>query len=234
MLKHCVISTINELAIFAKDAFYESPSDKFYINKTINVSEEVKLYLEQHDSRDGINRLYEIPGNSTLNNYMIIRLDYIRDKKSFYECDFTIQFIDKKSDLLELIKLENLIRKNTKGMTEIKKVEYVNNFICEYLTYDKTQKSWSAAMGAKYKVGTCTAYAGMFKVLIEAAGLKAGCIRSLTMKHRWNYVIIEDVKYYIDTTFNGAKLENRKKFFKNSPLFLDKAPDQEIIIPHKD
>ncbi|MDU5323273.1 hypothetical protein [Peptoniphilus harei] len=50
------------------------------------------------------------------------------------------------------------------------------------------------------------------------------------MKHRWNYVIIGDESYYIDTTFNATNKISNKLFFQNTPIHLEKAPDQKIAV----
>lgn len=228
------IRSIEELAAYAKQAFYEAPDDVYYTIKTIAIGEELKGYLEQSEARDGFNRLYEIPGSVALSNYMIIRVDKIEKKDGKYACTLSIQFMDRKEDMLALIELENVVKSNISGLDELQKALYVNDFLCNYLAYDKEQRYRSAAMGAKHKTGTCTAYAGIFKVLGEAAGLKVGCIKSDKMRHRWNYVLIDGEMYYIDTTFNGAKEENKHKFFQQDPLHLDKATDQMVVIKHKE
>lgn len=54
------------------------------------------------------------------------------------------------------------------------------------------------------------------------------------MKHRWNYVVIGKETYYIDVTFNEAIKDRDWWFFQNTPLHLEKAPDQKLVIKHRE
>lgn len=82
--------------------------------------------------------------------------------------------------------------------------------------------------------GTCTVFAQLFLILEEAIGLKVGCINSKLMEHRWNYVVIGDETYYLDTTFNASNPISNKLFFQTSPIHVEKALDQGIAVPHQE
>lgn len=127
--------------------------------------------------------------------------------------------------------LEENFKKQAKGLTALEKLEYLHTFIIDNISYDKDHRSRSAiAAGITHK-GTCTAFAQLFLILGEAAGLNVGCIRSVKMKHRWNFVEIGTETYYIDETFNVTNNESKKLFFQTTPIHLEMAPDQEIIVP---
>lgn len=81
--------------------------------------------------------------------------------------------------------------------------------------------------------GTCTAFSELFLILSEGSGLKVGSISSAIMKHRWNYIVIGEETYYIDVTFNEAVKDKDFSFFQNTPLHLEKAPDQKVVVKHR-
>ena len=130
--------------------------------------------------------------------------------------------------------LEETIKPQTVGLNDLEKAEFLNAYITKNIAYDKEHRFRSATAATIYKKGTCTAFAQLFLILGEAAGLKVGCIYSKVMKHRWNYVVIGDETYYIDTAFNASNDISNKLFFQNNPIHLDKAPDQGIAVPYKE
>ena len=129
------------------------------------------------------------------------------------------------------MELEEDFKKQTEGLTDLEKLEYLHTFITDNISYDKEHRSRSALTAATTHIGTCTAFAQLFLILGEAAGLKVGCIRSVKMKHRWNFVEIGVETYYIDETFNVTNNESKRLFFQTTPIHLEMAPDQEIIVP---
>ncbi|MBS5890727.1 MAG: transglutaminase domain-containing protein [Negativicoccus succinicivorans] len=124
------------------------------------------------------------------------------------------------------------IKEQTKGLTELEKLEYLHNFITDNINYDKEHRSRSALAATITHKGTCTALAQLFLILGKAIGLKVGCINSKILKQRWNYVIIGNTTYYIDETFNVTNNKSKKLFFQTTRIHLEKAPDQEIVVPH--
>lgn len=229
-----ILTTPQDLGLIAKEVFEEAEEQEAYKRITIKINEELKTYLEQNQVRDGIDKQYEIPGSSTLNNLLVVQAEDIKAKSDYFECELLVQFFDEKCNFKDLMALEETIQPQTEGLTDLEKAEFLNAYITENIAYDKEHRFRSAAAAAIHKKGTCTAFAQLFLILGEAAGLKVGCINSKVMKHRWNYVVIGDETYYIDTAFNASNPISHKLFFQSSPIHLEKAPDQGIAVPHKE
>lgn len=234
MQNNKILTTPQDLGLITKKVFKNAEEQEAYKRTTIKINEELKTYLEQNQVRDGIDKQYEIPGSSTLNNLLVVQAEDIKAKSDYYECELLVQFFGEKYLFKDLMALEETIKPQTEGLTDLEKAEFLNSYITENIAYDKEHRFRSAAAAAIFKKGTCTAFAQMFLILGEAAGLKVGCINSKVMKHRWNYVIIGDETYYIDTAFNASNPISNRLFFQTTPIHLDKAPDQGIAVPHKE
>lgn len=224
------LTTKEELGQVVKDVFYEAGDNEAYKPITININEELKTFLEQTKGRHGVDKEFLIPDSATLNNLLVVRLEDIKPKSDYYECELLVQFFTEKRNFKDLMSLEEKIKKQAEGLTDLEKIEFLNKYITENITYDKEHRSRSALAAAITHKGTCVAFAQLFLILGEAIGLKIGCISSEIMKHRWNYVKIGDETYYIDTTFNATNPISNKLFFQTSPIHLEKAPDQKIAV----
>lgn len=233
MRNNDILTTPPDLGLIAKEVFEEAEEQEAYKRISIKINEELKTFLEQNSERDGIDKQYEIPGSLTLNNLLVVRVDDIKAKSSYYECELLLQFFDEKYNFKDLMALEETIKPQTNGLTDLEKAEFLNAYITKNIAYDKEHRFRSAAAAAIKKKGTCTAFAQLFLILGEAVGLKVGCINSKVMKHRWNYVVIGDETYYIDTAFNASNPISNRLFFQTTPIHLDKAPDQGIAVPHR-
>lgn len=191
----------------------------------VKVDEGLKNFLEEIEISDGIDKQFIIPDSSTLNNLLVVRVEDIKHKADYYECELLIQLFAEKYLFKELMELERKIKEQTKYLSELEKLEYLHTFITENISYDREHRSRSALAAAITHKGTCTAFAQLFLILGEAIGLKVGCINSKILKHRWNYVVIRDTTYYIDETFNVTNNESKRLFFQTTPIHLEKAPD---------
>ena len=232
MVKCKILTTKEELGIIAKEIFYEVKDKECYKSVVVKVDEGLKYFLEGIEIRDGIDKQFIIPDSSTLNNLLVVRVEDIKNKGSYYECELLVQLFAEKYLFKELMELEENFKKKTKGLTEYEKLEYLHTFIVENISYDRDLRSRSALAAAITHKGTCTAFAQLFLILGEAIGLKVGCINSKILKHRWNYVVIGDTTYYIDETFNVTNNESKRLFFQTTPIHLEKALDQGIAVAH--
>lgn len=229
-----ILTTKEDLGLIAKEVFYEVEDQECYKSVIVKVDEELKAFLEEIDTRDCIDKQFMIPGNATLNNLLVVRLDDIQPKADYYECELLVQLFAEKRDFKDLMELEEDFIKQTERLTDNEKLEYLHTFITNNISYDKEHRSRSALAAAMTRKGTCTAFAQLFLILGEAIGLKVGCINSKIMKHRWNYVIVGDDTYYIDTAFNASNPISPKLFIQTSPIHLEKALDQGIAVHHQE
>lgn len=234
MVKCKTLTTKEELGIIAKEVFYKFKGEDCYKTVVVKVDEGLKNFLEEIEMRDGIDKQFIIPDSSTLNNLLVVRIENIKSKGDYYECELLVQFFTEKYLFKELMELEENIKEQTKGLTELEKLEYLHNFTTDKISYDKEHRSRLALDDAITHKGTCTAFAQLFLCLGEAIGLKVCCINSEILKHIWNYVVIGDTTYYIDETFNVTNKNSKRLFFQTTPIHLEKAPDQGIAVPHQE
>lgn len=232
MLKNDILSTKEELGLIAKEVFYEMEDMEAYKPVIVKVNEDLKNFLETIESRDGIDKQFMIPGNATLNNLLVVRVEDIQQKSDYYECELLVQLFAEKEDFKELMELEESIKQQAKSLSDLEKIEFLNTYITENFSYDKEHRSKSSLAAAITHKGTCTAFAQLFLILGEAIGLKVGCISSKEMKHRWNYVKVDNQTYHIDTTFNADNPISDRLFFQTPPIHLEKAPDQRVSVAH--
>lgn len=234
MLKNEILTTKEELGLVAKKVFFEAPEDSFYERANIRVDKNLKEFLEKNDTRAPYNKIFKIPDSSTLNNQLIVRVEEMVDKGSYCECEILVQFMEKKVNFKDVMDLEKEIKSKTKDMTDLEKAEFINDYLCENIAYDKSQRSWNPFMTIMSGLGTCTAYSWLFQILGEGAGLKVGSMRSKNMAHRWNFFEIGEETYYIDVTFNATNNKSKRLFFQPSPIHLERGTDQEIAVPITD
>lgn len=234
MKREKILTNVEEIGLIVKETFLNALDDEKYKEITIKADEGLKNFLEENEQRNGVDRPYYIPDIATINYYFSVRVEDIREEEKYFVIDLRVIFFAEKSDFKELIALEKDIKKQTHCLTDLEKVKYINEFIIDKITYDKEYKARSAIAAIRRGKGTCTAFSELFLILSEASGLKVGSINSTLMKHRWNYVVIDEETYYIDVTFNEAVKDKGRCFFQNTPLHLEKAPDQKIVVKHRE
>lgn len=233
MVKNEILTSKEKLGLIAKDVFYGMEDMEAYKPVTIKANEELKNFLEKTETRDGIDKQFIIPDSATLNNLLVVRVEDIQAKSDYYECELLVQLFAEKKDFKALMELEDSIKQQAKNLNDdLEKIEFLNTYITENISYDKEHRSRSSLAAAITHKGTCTAFAQLFLILGEAIGLKVGCISSKEMKHRWNYVKVGNETYYIDTTFNASNDISPKLFFQTTSIHLEKVPDQRVSVQH--
>ena len=141
------------------------------------------------------------------------------------------------------------------GITRYEKVKSIHDYICAINEYPEIQgyfsngEPWYGAMahqptGVFLKgLAVCEGYAEAFKLLCDREGipcitvLGTGVTSSGSGAHKWNYVKMEDGKWYmLDATWND---QSDTVFYDNfligtdtvTPHFSGTAPDSEVHIP---
>lgn len=241
-----VVTTAKGLGEAVEGAFFKAGDGDLYTDLEIVANSDIKNFLEKNPKRTWRNKVYALPNYSSLDHKLAVDVSSLRKDGENYRCKLFIRFFDEKKGLMkevendlknrEIVKeLERLgveLKEKTKKMSELKKAEYLNNYVAQMLEYDDTYSNYDAVSSFKTKTATCSGYSDMFRILGESIGLKVGQTRSTKMDHRWNYVMIGGKKYHIDTTYNDEGSYASKDYFSTKPLHTKRAPDQEEYVPY--
>ena len=141
-------------------------------------------------------------------------------------------------------RVEKLLRP-TLGMGLWQKEQYIHDFICQNVHYDKLKKAYSHEIIGPLGqgVGVCEGIAKTVKLLCDALGIwciiaisDANPDKKIKYRHAWNVVRLEGHYYHLDATFDNtltAGGEIRYDYFNldDKRLFQDHEPAL-YAIPH--
>lgn len=135
-------------------------------------------------------------------------------------------------------RVEKLARPAMK-LSEAEKLQYVHDFICTNVTYDKLKKQYSHEITGPLGqgVGVCEGIAKTVKILCDALGIwcvvaigEANREKEIKYRHAWNVVRIGGMYYHLDATFDNSlsrdgvirydyfQLDDAKFFRDHEPL----------------
>lgn len=109
-------------------------------------------------------------------------------------------------------RVEKLVRPAQK-LKEIEKLQYVHDFICQNVRYDKLKKPYSHEIIGPlgHGVGVCEGIAKTVKILLDALGIwciiaisEANPEKEIKYRHAWNVVRINGQYYHLDATFDNT------------------------------
>lgn len=109
-------------------------------------------------------------------------------------------------------RVEKLVRPAA-TMAELEKEQYVHDFICQNVRYDKLKKSYShEILGPLGQgVGVCEGIAKTVKILCDQLGIwcivvisEANPEKNIKYRHAWNIVKIGGTYYHLDATFDNT------------------------------
>lgn len=109
-------------------------------------------------------------------------------------------------------RVEKLVRPAMQ-LGEIEKLQYVHDFICQNVRYDKLKKAYSHEIIGPLGqgVGVCEGIAKAVKVLCDALGIwcvialsEANPEQGVKYRHAWNVVKIKGQYYHLDATFDNT------------------------------
>lgn len=141
-------------------------------------------------------------------------------------------------------RVEKLVRPAV-TMTELEKEQYVHDFICQNVRYDKLKKSYShEILGPLGQgLGVCEGIAKTVKILCDQLGIwcivvisEANPEKNIKYRHAWNIVKIGGAYYHLDATFDNTlshmgpirydyfNLDDGKVFRDHEPVIW-KVPD---------
>jgi Transglutaminase-like superfamily. len=133
-------------------------------------------------------------------------------------------------------RVEKLVRV-VKDKNDLEKEQYIHDFICENITYDKLKKQYSHEIIGPLGqgVGVCEGIAKSVKILCDQ--LSIPCIvvisennpeKNIKYRHAWNVIRINGIWYHLDATFNNTlgKKEVRYDYFNldDKSVFRDHEP----------
>ncbi|MFV0343321.1 MAG: transglutaminase domain-containing protein [Anaerocolumna sp.] len=134
------------------------------------------------------------------------------------------------------VRVEKLVRV-VKDSDDLEKEQYIHDFICENVTYDKLKKQYShEILGPLGQgVGVCEGIAKSVKILCDQ--LSIPCIvaisennpeKNIKYRHAWNVIQINGAWYHLDVTFDNTlgKKEVRYDYFNldDKSIFKDHEP----------
>ncbi|WP_283124454.1 transglutaminase domain-containing protein [Angelakisella massiliensis] len=100
-----------------------------------------------------------------------------------------------------------------KNMSEVEKEQYIHDFICRNIRYDKLKKAYSHEIIGPLGqgVGVCEGIAKTVKILCDALGLwciiaisEAAPDKGIKYRHAWNIIRLKGQYYHLDATFDGT------------------------------
>ena len=165
--------------------------------------------------------------NELADVYMMVRLDH---PEIFYSVTFKYRYF-KESGNAEMIpeylfdkkkvqehqkamkaRVEKLARPAMK-YSEFEKIQYIHDFICQNVRYDKLKKPYSHEIIGPLGqgVGVCEGIAKSVKILCDALGI--WCMIALSennpekgikYRHAWNIIKMNGKYYHLDATFDNS------------------------------
>ncbi|MDE5556072.1 MAG: hypothetical protein K2J32_00030 [Ruminococcus sp.] len=118
------------------------------------------------------------------------------------------------------LKLENAVENfPVEGENRCEQLKSIHNYICEFTYYDVDADFYSSAVGAIVEPGVvCEGYSKSFKLICDR--LDIPCVLVFgnfndeeRTAHMWNYVQMEDEKWYaVDVTWDDLDGKNGKEF----------------------
>ncbi|WP_082316745.1 dockerin type I repeat-containing protein [Ruminococcus flavefaciens] len=144
------------------------------------------------------------------------------------------------------VKLDNAVESlDVSGDTRYAKLKKLHDHISYFTYYDTGARFSNSALGALVEPGVvCEGYSEAFKLICDKLGIPCICVFGNLIKeenagHMWNYVKMEDDKWYaIDVTWDDIDGENGRQvkydyFLKGSKsFFTNHTPENDYNITH--
>lgn len=142
----------------------------------------------------------------------------------------------KEHQLAMKTRVEKLARV-VKEKSDWEKEQYIHDFICENVTYDKLKKQYSHEIIGPLGqgVGVCEGIAKAVKILCDQLAIPCIVVisennpeKNIKYRHAWNVVRIDGAWYHLDATFDNTlgKKEVRYDYFNlgDKSMFKDHEP----------
>lgn len=200
----------------------------FYYEKL--TKQKQKAYHAMKTGLESLAPSFSVPrldGKELADIYFMLRLDC---PEIFYTVQFRYRYYPD-SEYVEMIP-EYLFNKNkildhrkamearvkklarqAEKLSEKEKEQFVHDFICENVRYDKLKKAYSHEIIGPLGqgVGVCEGIAKAVKILCDALGIwcmiavsEANPEKNIKYRHAWNIVCIGGKYYHLDVTFDNS------------------------------
>jgi hypothetical protein len=100
--------------------------------------------------------------------------------------------------------INKIIAMVDKNWTDVQKVLWINDYICDVYTYDLLTEHHHLDEFISTGKGICEAYANMFTALCQELNIPVSYCYSNELQHIWNVVEIDGHWYHMDTTWNDS------------------------------
>ena len=226
-----------------------------YLGTTQDGKEKQRAYFLIKQGLEALSPSFPVPkleGNALSEIFTLVSLDH---PEIFYAPTFTCsfypqaevmelkpQYLFKKKEIQEHQKaIQSRIQKLVRPALELDELgreQYIHDFICRNVHYDKLKKAYSHEIIGPLTqgVGVCEGIAKTVKVLCDA--LKLPCIvafchnnpeKNIKYRHAWNLVRLNGKYYHLDATFDNtlsAGADIRYDYFNidDASLFRDHEP----------
>ncbi|MCM1233997.1 MAG: hypothetical protein NC489_28150 [Ruminococcus flavefaciens] len=133
--------------------------------------------------------------------------------------------------------IQPVIAKAAQMGTDREKVEYLHDYLCTLLTYDRKSTAGITRTFSEHSgelEAACGSYAQDFKFLCTAAGIP--CITISTTNHTWNLVYANEQWLHVDVAYDDHNDSRRMLLAESYPNHPDTAPDatsflKELLVP---
>ncbi len=200
---------------------------------------------------DWFNKSLEETENSVEGDYLryvyggyrwrAVRKVYYGDAQFYYHITINVTYYTSKSQEEELdAKLKEVIDGFYFGdnTTDIQKFDIIYNYITDNVRYDydnlddKAYKlKYTAYAALINKTAVCQGYATLFYRMARECGLSARVVvgTSREQNHAWNIVKINDLYYYLDSTWDEGRTQHFY-YLKGADTFeIDHNPEEKFL-----
>lgn len=158
--------------------------------------------------------------NQTTSAVTTIQIPYL-DKNSFR---VKYQWLDTQSD--------NIISMMDEKWTDIQKLLWINDYICDNFRYDIGGMYSTAYDMLRHKQGICKGYVTLCNLLAKKCGIQISYCYSTDLAHIWNLVKIDGEWYNLDVTWND-NYSSRYEFFLLSEIADRAARNNHTFVCYK-
>ena len=133
--------------------------------------------------------------------------------------------------------IQPVINEVSRMNTDHEKVEYLNDYLCTLLTYERKSTAGVTRTFAPHTgelEAACGSYAKAFKFLCSAAEIP--CITISTTNHTWNLVYVDNQWLHVDVAYNDHNNTDSMLMAESYPNPPDQAPEateflKELLVP---